>query len=80
MENNIYIPYILVTTSTSINGETVWYKNKWKNLLLKIKRCFFKSKNIKNWEKYKDKNINSNFYSQIEINNNKPHFTINGSK
>jgi hypothetical protein len=41
MENKIYVPYVMVCTSTTINNEVVWYKNKWKNLLLKIKRYFF---------------------------------------
>ena len=57
MENNkdkgfILLPYIMRTTKTSINGETVWYANKMKNFLLKIKRFFYKSKNLKNVEKY----------------------------
>jgi hypothetical protein len=28
----VYVPYIFKTISTSINNETVWYSNKWKNL------------------------------------------------
>ena len=49
MENNkdkgyVWLPYITKTVSTSINGETVWYANKWKNLLLKIKHFFIKPK------------------------------------
>jgi hypothetical protein len=72
MENNkengfVYIPYILKTVSTSINGETVWHVNKWKNLLLKIKRFFYKSKNFKNSEKYLNKKINRSFYTPVKI-------------
>ena len=37
----IYAPYIPIITATSINGEIIWYKNKWKNLLLKIKLLAF---------------------------------------
>lgn len=66
MENKIYAPYIMVCTSTTVNNEVVWYKNKWKNLLLKIKRYFFKSKNIKNFEKYQNKTINSKYYQEIK--------------
>lgn len=55
MENNkdiVFVPYIIdEPKSTDINGEVVWYRNKWKNLLLKIKRFFYKSKNLKNSEK-----------------------------
>lgn len=53
MENNkdkgiVFVPYIIdEPKSTDINGEVVWYRNKWKNLLLKIKRFFYKSKNLK---------------------------------
>jgi len=67
-ENQIvYMPYILKTVSTSINGETVWYENKWKNLLLKIKRFFCKSKNFKNSEKYLNKKVNRSFYTPVKI-------------
>ena len=51
MENNkdkgvVVVPYIIgEPKSTDINGEVVWYRNKMKNLLLKIKRFFYKSKN-----------------------------------
>ena len=30
----VWVPYTIKTVSTSINGETVWYANKWKNILL----------------------------------------------
>ena len=36
----ILAPYITKTVKTSINGETVWYANKYKNLLLKIKQQY----------------------------------------
>ena len=44
----VYVPYKMKTVSTSINNETVWHSNKLINLFLKIKRFFYKSKNIKN--------------------------------
>jgi len=49
-ENNsgpIFVPFILKTTKVDINGEIVWYANKWKNFLLKIKRIFIKPKHSK---------------------------------
>lgn len=73
MENNkdngyVYIPYVMKTVKTTINGETVWCVNKMKNLLLKIKRFFYKSKNLKNAEKYLNKPVNSSFYTTVKIN------------
>ena len=58
MKNNkdkgvVYLPYVTKIVSTSINGETVWYANKWKNLLLKIKHLFIKPKYLKNTHIYK---------------------------
>lgn len=47
----IFVPYIIVNVATSVNGEIVWYKNKWKNLGLKIKRLFIKSKHLNNLNK-----------------------------
>ena len=64
----VLAPYITKTVKTTINGETVWYANKWKNLFLKIKRFFYKSKNIKNAEKYLNKKIISSRYSVVKIN------------
>lgn len=72
MENNkdigyVLLPYIIKTTRTSINGETVWYSNKWKNLLLKIKQFFIKPKYLKNKHLYKDKVINSSLYDTVKL-------------
>lgn len=72
MENNkdegiVWLPYITKTVSTSINGETVWYANKWKNLLLKIKCFFIKPKYLKNGHIYKNKMVNSSFYDKVNI-------------
>ncbi len=73
MENNkdkgfVYVPFIIgEPEQTDINGEVVWYRNKMKNLLLKIKRFFYKSKNIKHSEKYLNKKVNSSFYGVIKI-------------
>jgi len=63
-----WAPYITKIVSTSINGETVWHSNKWKNFLLKIKWLFFKSKNLKSLGKYREKKINPKFYGKIKIN------------
>jgi len=73
MENNkdkgyVLAPYITKIISTRINGETVWYSNKWKNLLLKIKHFFFKPKYFKNAHIYKNMVVNSCFYSTVKIN------------
>jgi len=66
----IYAPYISVNNSTSINGETVWYRNKFKNFLLKVKFFFFKPKFFKSKiinPKYSSKIVNPKYYSQINI-------------
>lgn len=65
----VLVPYILVTVATQINGETVWYKNKFKNFLLKIKHFFIKPKYMssKFYGKYSQKTINPNFYKTINI-------------
>ena len=72
MENNkvkgfVWLPYITKTVSSSINGETVWYANKWKNLLLKIKHFFIKPKYLNNLHRYKNKTVNSSFYGVVNI-------------
>ena len=64
----ILVPYITKTVKTSINGETVWYANKWKNLFLKIKHFFVKPKYLKNAHIYKNKVVNSSFYTTVKIN------------
>ena len=64
----IISPYITKTIKTSINGETVWYANKWENLLLKIKHFFVKPKYLKNAHIYKNKVVNSSFYTTVKIN------------
>jgi hypothetical protein len=63
----ILAPYITKTVKTSINGETVWYANKWKNLLLKIKYFFIKPKYLKNAHIYKNKVVNSSYYGVVKI-------------
>ena len=52
-----YAPYIPVATATDVNGEIIWYRNKWKNLWLKFKRLFYKSKNYKDHMKYMNRKI-----------------------
>jgi hypothetical protein len=63
----VYLPYIMKTKSTSINGVTVWHSNKFINLMLKIKHFFFKPKEIE--LKYNKRTIDTNFYVTININN-----------
>jgi hypothetical protein len=67
----VYVPYVLKTTKTTINNETVWHSNYLINFLLKLKRFFFPSKNFKSWKRYSQKPINTKFYSIIDIKNNK---------
>ena len=59
----INVPYIMETTSTSINGETVWYKNKWKNFLLKLKHLIIKPNT-----KYSSNKVDSLYYITIKRN------------
>lgn len=66
----IYAPYTLKTTSTSVNGEIVWYANKWKNLLLKIKHFFIKPKCFKKASIYSKTLVNPAFYEVVRITNN----------
>jgi hypothetical protein len=65
----VWFPYVSIIVKTSINGETVWYKNKWKNLLLKIKYFFVKPKYLKNVNFYKNKPVNNSYYTTFNINN-----------
>lgn len=70
MENNkdgryTYIPFTTKCVATMINSETVWYANKWKNLFLKIKFFFYKSKNLKSFEKNINRKVKSSRYSKI---------------
>ena len=67
----VWVPYTIKNVSTSINGETVWYANKWKNLLLKIKHFFIKPKYLKNAHIYKNKPVNTSFYREIKIDGDK---------
>jgi hypothetical protein len=76
MEDNndkgyFYAPYITKTIKADINGETVWYANKWKNFFLKIKHFFIKPKHLKNAHIYKKKIVNPSFYSVVKITNDK---------
>jgi hypothetical protein len=68
-EGYVWLPYITKTVSTSINGETVWYANIFKNFLLKIKYFFIKPKYLKSKfiSKYAQKIINPNFYNTFKI-------------
>jgi len=61
------LPFVIINTATMVNGEYVWYKSKWKNMLLKIKHFFVKPKYIKNMHLYTDKKIESSNYMTINI-------------
>jgi hypothetical protein len=65
----IYVPYIFKTTRTTINNVTVWYSNKFINMLIKIKHFFYTPKELKNFKRYSNKTIDSKFYQKIQINN-----------
>jgi hypothetical protein len=62
----IWVPYIIKTECTYINGEVVWYANRWKNIFLKIKHFFIKPKYKK--MNYLKKPINTKYYTTIKIN------------
>ena len=66
-QGHIFVPYIIINVATMINGEYVWYRNKWKNLLLKIKHFFIKPKYLKNAKLYLNKPINSKYYTTQKI-------------
>jgi hypothetical protein len=63
----VWMPYVAKTVSVSVNGETVWHANVWKNLCLKIRRFFIRPKYMKNADAYKNKQVNPGFYCTIEI-------------
>lgn len=63
----VYAPCIPVANATSVNGEIVWYRNKWKNLWLRFKRLFYKSKNYKAHMKYLNRKVDTKFYGTINI-------------
>jgi hypothetical protein len=67
-EGYVFVPYIIKPVSTSINSKTVWYSNKIKNLILKIKHIFIKSKGIESLNYIKNKKINTSFYQTINTN------------
>jgi len=61
-KNIIYIPYKFITIKTTINNEVVWHRNKFINLLLKIKRFFTKTNNF---EKYSFPTIDPKKYQTL---------------
>lgn len=63
----VMAPFISRIDSVYINGEVTWYRNKWKNILLKIKHFFFKPKYLKLLPRYKDKPVNPNYYKTFKI-------------
>tara|TARA_R110000772_G_C13310268_1_gene440120 strand:- start:33830 stop:34081 length:252 start_codon:yes stop_codon:yes gene_type:complete len=67
LEPGYIYAHIPVVEATMINGEIVWYKNKWKNFLLKIKFFFVKPKYYKLMKKYKNKPINPKFYGTVNV-------------
>ena len=68
MKNGIiFVPYICKTVKSTINSETVWHSNRFINLLLRIRRFFYKSKNVKNSEKYMNKKIDASMYGTFKL-------------
>lgn len=67
----IWVPWVTKISATNINGETVWYANKWKNFLLKIKFFFFKPKYNKLFGKYPNKPVDPSLYGTIKVGSNK---------
>ena len=72
MENNkdneyVMSPYITKIVKTSVNGETMWYANKWKNTLLKLKHFFYKTKNHRRFLELSKKKVDASFYMKIPI-------------
>ena len=67
-EGYVMLPYTIVTVKTTVNGETVWYKNKFKNFLLRVKNFFHKSKNLKNHERYSKIKVDPKMYGVIKNN------------
>ena len=65
----IFVPYIMHTRSTSINGVTVWHHNKFINLLIKIKLFFYKPKALKDFGKHSKKTVNKDYYGVLDIKN-----------
>jgi hypothetical protein len=72
----VWLPYVIKTVKTTINGETVWYANRWKNFLLKIKHFFIKPKYLKNAHIYKNKAVNSSYYTSWKISDGEDKETI----
>lgn len=60
-----------IKTEKHINGEVVWYKNKWKNFWLKLKHFFKKPKYLKYLKKYHNIKSNPLNYKTINMTNEK---------
>ncbi len=54
---------------TSVNGETVWCANRWKNISIKIKHFYYTSKNIRRSEYYLAKKVDGKYFCEIKFNN-----------
>jgi hypothetical protein len=63
----VYLPYVLKTGSTSINGVTVWHSNKFINFWIKIKHFFYKPKVLRDIKKYANKPVNTKYYKNITV-------------
>lgn len=65
-DKSIRIPYTTKIVKIMINGEIIWYANRWDNLLLNIKHIFVKPKHLNNTDFHKTKMvINPSFYNTI---------------
>ena len=67
LQKLIPAPYVNKTIKTTVNSETVWHSNKIINILLKIKRFFYKSNNYKSHEKFLKIKVPSGHYNTFDI-------------
>ena len=67
LQKLIHAPYVTKSIKTTVNSETIWHSNKIINMLLKLKRFFYKSKNFKNHEKFLKIKVPFEHYNTIDI-------------
>ena len=67
LQKLIPAPYVNKSIKTTVNSETIWHSNKIINMLLKLKRFFYKSKNYKNYEKFLKIKVPSGHYNTFDI-------------
>ena len=67
LQKPIPVPYVNKSIKTTVNSETIWHSNKIINMLLKIKRFFYKSNNYKSHEKFLKIKVPSGHYNTFDI-------------